>query len=240
MALKTHAARLALSFGMLAGTLCAPSIARAGTPLAVLQHASFSGQAASAQVRTVADWTVQTRDNQDLPFVIVDKVGARLFLFNRDGTLRATTSVLLGLARGDVSPPGIGNLKLSLIAPADRITPAGRFVANKGIDLGGQDIVWVDYDAAIAIHRATDIKPGATARDRLARLASASPRDKRISYGCINVSEAFYDSFIRPTFSASSGIVYVLPETKPLAALFPIEAADNAIGQHPAGLSRGS
>jgi hypothetical protein len=239
MSLRIHAARLALSFTIAAATLCFPQTACAGTPLPILQHPSFSGQLVSTQVRVVADWTVQTRDNQDLPFIIVDKVAARLFLFDRQGILKAASPVLLGMARGDVSPPGVGNRKLSLIAPTDRITPAGRFVANKGIDIGGQDIVWVDYDAAIAIHRATDIKPGATARDRLKRLASASPQDKRISYGCINVSDTFYDAFIRPVFTADSAIVYILPETQPLATLFPIRAAAATTGEQPASPSRG-
>jgi hypothetical protein len=224
MIFEKQMTRMALALAMTAAALCAPAIARADTPVTVPEKASFLGHEASPQVRAVADWTVQTRDNKNLPFVIVDKVNARLFLFDSDGRLKATTSVLLGLARGDVSPPGVGDKKLSLITPAERITPAGRFVASKGIDLGGQDIVWVDYDAAIAIHRASDIKPGPTARDRLARLASASPRKKRISYGCINVSELFYDGFIRPVFSASSGIVYILPETQSLAATFPLHA----------------
>jgi hypothetical protein len=71
------------------------------------------------------------------------------------------------------------------------------------------------------------------------RLASASPRDKRISYGCINVSEAFYDAFIRPVFTASSGIVYILPGSQPLTTLFPVHAAATAIGKRPAGHLRG-
>jgi hypothetical protein len=224
MIFEKHMTRMALALAMTAAALYAPAIARADTPVTVPEGASFLGHEASLQVRAVADWTVQTRDNKNLPFVIVDKVNARLFLFDSNGRLKAATSVLLGLARGDVSPPGVGDKKLSLITPAERITPAGRFVASKGIDLGGQDIVWVDYDAAIAIHRASDIKPGPTARDRLARLASASPGNKRISYGCINVSELFYDGFIRPVFSASRGIVYILPEAQSLAATFPLHA----------------
>jgi hypothetical protein len=210
---------------MLTALLCAPTLAVAGTT-PVAQQASLSGEVASAPTREVAAWTVATGDNQNLPFLIVDKVAAKLFLFDRHGALQAATAVLVGLARGDVSPPGIGDRKLSLITPAERITPAGRFVADKGLNLAGQGIIWVDYDAAIAIHRVTDVKPGASTRNRLVRLASASPRDRRISLGCINVSEAFYDAFIRPTFDASRGIVYILPETKPLAEVFAIPAAD--------------
>eukprot|EP01035_Chromulina_nebulosa_P014507 gene14507-19196_t len=64
-----------------------------------------------------------------------------------------------------------------------------------------------------------------TARDRLYRLSSVSPSDRRISLGCINVSEAFYDSYIRPTFDASSAVVYILPEARALNDVFAMPAA---------------
>lgn len=225
MPYKTLTAAFMLLLASVATTL-AISPACAGDTRAALPHgAAFAGEDPSAQARAVADWTVASGDNQNLPFVIIDKVAARLFLFDRQGTLQAATAVLLGGARGDVSPPGIGVRKLSQIAPAERITPAGRFIADKGVNRAGQDIVWVDYAAAIAIHRATDITPGPSLRDRLARLASPVPTDRRISLGCINVSTAFYDGYVRPAFSNSSGVVYILPEIEPLAAVFPMSAA---------------
>ena len=177
---------------------------------------------AFAETRRVANWILATNDNVGRPFVVIDKVNARLFLFEADGTLRATTSVLLGLARGDDSPPGIGTRKLSAITPRERITPAGRFVAHVGQDMDGASILWIDYDAAIALHRASDRKPGSAHKSKSARLSSASVSEKRISLGCINVSTAFYDRFIQPTFSVSNGIVYVLPETRSAAAEFGI------------------
>jgi hypothetical protein len=61
--------------------------------------------------------------------------------------------VLLGLARGDVSVPGIGERKISDINPHERTTPAGRFISEPGRNLSGEDIVWVDYDAAVSMHR---------------------------------------------------------------------------------------
>lgn len=95
--------------------------------------------------------------------MIVDKVNATLVLYDPRGSVRAATPVLLGLAHGDDSPPGIGSRKLAAIAPGERITPAGRFVAETGRNLAGQDILWFDYDAAISLHRASDRKPGMTA-----------------------------------------------------------------------------
>ncbi len=167
--------------------------------------------------------------------MIIDKVNARLFLFDGKGGLVATTPVLLGLARGDDSPPGIGTRKLSAITPAERITPAGRFVAGAGEDTDGKDLIWIDYDAAIALHRASDRKPGMGARSRVERLASATPAEKRVSLGCVNVSTAFYDRYIQPTFGASRGIVYILPESRSATSEFNIPsaiAASPAAGSH--------
>lgn len=214
------------SVAILAAALCSSAATAGAIVVPAPQHVSFGGHIASPEAQQIADWTMATGDNQDLPFLIVDKIAARMFLFDRRGTLQAATSVLLGSARGDVSPPGVGDKKLALITPAERITPAGRFVADKGTNLAGRDIVWVDYAAAIAIHRATDLTPGTTAQDRLKRLASGSPRDRRISLGCINVSETFYDTFLRPAFAASSGVVYILPETATSAAIFAQAATD--------------
>jgi len=146
--------------------------------------------------------------------MIIDKVNARLFLFDGKGRLDASTPVLLGLARGDVSPPGIGTRKLSAIKPAERITPAGRFVTGPGEDIDGTDLVWLDYDAAIALHRASDRKPGMASTSRVERLSSSTSAEKRVSLGCVNVSAAFYDQHIKPTFGGSKGVVYILPETR--------------------------
>ena len=223
---------LCLPAALLAILFVAPPLAAAATPAAAVvqpqARADFSGESVSADARAVADWVVASGDNRGLPFLIVDKADARLFLFEPGGRIRAAAPVLLGLARGDDSPPGIGDRKLSSIAPAERITPAGRFVAARGTNLAGQDILWIDYGAAISLHRATDVKPGLTTRDRLTRLKSAALPDRRISHGCVNVSEAFYNGFIRPTFAATDGIVYILPETRSAREEFHIPATERA------------
>ena len=203
-------------------------IAAASWQSATLDSAREPGLATlhpSADVRRVAEWVRVSGDNHGLSFVIVDKIGAELFLFDAGGSVRAATPVLLGVARGDDSPAGIGNRKLSMITPAERITPAGRFVAAPGRNLAGQDIVWVDYAAAISLHRATDKKPGMSSQSRADRLASATTRDNRASYGCINVSVDFYDRFIRAAFNGTTGIVYVLPETRSVSDEFHIPTA---------------
>ena len=162
-------------------------------------------------MRRVAGWIVASADNQRQPFAILDKVHARLFVFDPAGRLHGASPVLLGSAIGDDSVPGIGDRPLSGIRPDERTTPAGRFAAEPGRNLQGEDIVWVDYDAAISMHR---VRTGNPRERRLERLASPSAADNRISYGCINVPAAFYDHQLKPTFGQNPGVVYVLPETR--------------------------
>ena len=117
----------------------------------------------------------------------------------------------------DDSAPGIGNRKLSTIRPEERTTPAGRFVAALGHDFK-HDILWIDYGAAISLHRVIRGTPG---DHRLERLATTSPLDKRITYGCVNVPVKFYEEVVLRTFTGTTGIVYILPEIKTIQDVFP-------------------
>jgi hypothetical protein len=56
---------------------------------------------------------------------------------------------------------------------------------------------------------------------RLQRLATQDPADNRISYDCINVPAAFYKAVVAPAFTGMSGIVYILPEVRPIGSVFP-------------------
>lgn len=159
----------------------------------------------------MAEWVVDSGDNRSMPFVIVDKTEAKVFVFSADGRLRGAARALLGLARGDEAVPGIGDRKLSSIRPEERTTPAGRFVASLDFNVHGKDILWVDYDGAVSLHRVITTNPK---ERRLQRLATPTSFDKRISYGCINVPTKFYENVVRPAFTGTNGVVYVLPETK--------------------------
>lgn len=178
----------------------------------------FEGVIASPDVREVAAWAIGSRNSRNLPFLIVDKRNAKVFLFDRTGKLLGTAPALLGLAHGDESVPGIGHRKLATITPMERTTPAGRFEASLGQDLN-QDVLWIDYDTALSLHR---VIVGSASEHRYQRLASKSSLDNRISYGCINVPAEFYDQLVMPAFTGTVGIVYILPETKPVRDVFPL------------------
>ena len=185
---------------------------------AAFANADFGEVQPSGAVRTLADAAVRLNDPQGLPFAVLDKVEARLYVFDARGRLQGAAPVLLGRAKGDDSVPGIGQRKMSEIRIDERTTPAGRFVAEHGRNLKGEDILWVDYDAAVSMHRLRPVDPK---ERRLERLNSPTPADNRISYGCINVPPAFYDRVLKRTFDGRrGGVVYVLPETRPLQQVF--------------------
>ena len=204
---------LVFCLGVLSAGMCSPSFAAAQAK----GRADFGAEPASDDARQVADLVIASGDDHGLPFVIVDKVSAKVFVFYPDGRIRGAAPALLGLARGDDSVPGIGHRKLSSIRPGERTTPAGRFVARLGNDLGEKDVVWVDYDAAVSLHRVITTKPK---ERRLQRLATATPLDNRISYGCINVPADFFDKVVRPAFAGTDGIVYILPEVRSIHEVF--------------------
>ena len=183
----------------------------------VPRRANFELERASPDARHIADWALDSGDNAGMPFVVVDKVNARLFVFDSQGRLRGASPVLLGLARGDHTVSGIGSRKLSTIQPQERTTPAGRFVAALDRSLAGEEILWVDYDSGVALHRVIATVPK---ERRLQRLESSLPLEHRITFGCINVPVKFYEQVISPAFTGTSGIVYVLPEVRPVREVF--------------------
>jgi hypothetical protein len=187
--------------------------ARLGPPA----RAHFALERASQTTRGIADWVVDSGDNRGLPFAIVDKVEARVFVFDAAGRLRGAAPALLGLARGDDAVPGIGDRPLSKIRPDERTTPAGRFEASLDRNLAGKQILWVDYDTSISLH---PVVTSNAVENRAKRLATATPADNRISYGCINVPAKFFEAVVFPAFSGTNGIVYVLPETRPANKVF--------------------
>ena len=197
-------------FALLVG-LSAPAWAAHGRA-----PSGFTVEALSPAARRMAAWATATDDTHGLPFVIVDKLAARVFAFDRRGILVGATPALLGLARGDDIMPGIGMLRLAEITPDQRITPSGRYQAHLGANLAGHRILWVDYDAALSLH---PVVTSNAAEHRLQRLATASILDNRISYGCINVPAQFYETIIQPLFTPADGIVYILPETRPIDSL---------------------
>lgn len=168
--------------------------------------------------RRVSGWIAESGDNQSLPYIIIDKPAAAILVYDAKGTPVASGPVLIGIAQGDDASPGVGSKNLSEIGPAEKTTPAGRYLARFGRAAGNARVLWVDYATSVAIHT---IPTGNPKENRTRRMLSPDISDNRITFGCINVPKAIYNGKIAPMFGKKGGYVYILPDTKPLEATFP-------------------
>ena len=173
-------------------------------------NVDFGAQQPSPDTRYVVQWVLQSDDHRGLPFVIVDKKDARVYVFESSGRLLGASPVLLGQTLGDSSAPEVGaHTQTGIVPVSERTTPAGRFVSEPGLNLDGEHVVWIDYGSAFALHR---LRPGATRQERELRLASTTPGDHRVSLGCVVVPVAFYTGVVQPLLGRNRGVIYVLPE----------------------------
>ena len=201
---------------VIAALACTQAQAQETTPPRPAR-ANFGAESAPIDVRRMADWVVASADNGGLSFAIIDKKDAEVFVFDRQGQILGSAPALLGLGVGDDSAPGVGNKPLSAIPPKDRTTPAGRFTAYLGHE-SGKNFFWVDYKNNIALHR---VVKGTPKDHRLQRLATPTPLDNRITFGCINVPVDFFEQTVLPAFKSTKGMVYILPEIRAMRDFFP-------------------
>lgn len=175
----------------------------------------------SLDAKNLADWITESSNNQDLPFIIIDKRQAKVFTFLADGRLYKASSALIGATVGDDVAPGVGQKKLSEIKVEERTTPAGRYEVQIGMSPNKSELLWIDYESGLSMHPVVTSNP---LEQRLQRLLSSDLSGRRITYGCVNVSSLFYQEVIHPTFKNSSGIAYILPEVHSIEAVFGVEA----------------
>jgi hypothetical protein len=183
----------------------------------VFHGADFASHPASADARFIADWVADSGDSRSLPFIILDKRDARVFVFGAEGRLIDSSPVLLGATPGDDSVADIGTRPMANVREHEKTTPAGRFVAQAGKNAAHEDVIWVDYTNAVSMHRVRLVDPK---ERRLERLASPDPVERRISYGCINVPVAFFDTVVWPLLASTRAVVYVLPEVRDVHEVF--------------------
>lgn len=169
------------------------------------------------QAARILNWVTGAADNKALPYVVLDKAAARIWLYDGKGKRIADAPVLVGIALGDDATPGVGAKSLAEIGPAEKTTPAGRFLAKFGVAAGKTRVLWVDYATSVALHT---IPPGNPKEKRVDRMLSPDIADNRITFGCINVPKSFYAK-VGPLFRKKGGYVYILPDAKPIEEVFP-------------------
>lgn len=206
-------------------------IAEAPVESPPVRKADFGSEPVSDQTRQIGKWIAASRDNADHAFIVIDKKKASVYVFSPDARLLAASPVLLGAAIGDEAAPDIGNKPIEHILPHEQTTHAGRFIGELGRNARGEDVIWVDYDAAMSMHRVLTTNPR---EKRLERLASATIADNRVSSGCINVPVTFYESNLLPLFrNRQQAIIYVLPEVKSVRQVFGAQVPQPAAARTP-------
>lgn len=189
-----------------------------GIGAALAAGLDFKGRSVSADTRQLAEWIAETGDAKGKPIAIVDKKAARLYVFDRKHRLVGSSAVILGQTVGDHTVAGVGErAQIGKVGLHERTTPAGRFETEPGINLAGEAIVWLDYGAALAIHR---LRPGPGQRARLAGLATPTPEDNRGSLGCVVVPVDFYERVVERQMGDTRGVVYVMPEVRSITGVF--------------------
>ncbi len=193
----------------------ATATAAASAPNPVRAEVASPGTA----TRQFAAQVLWAGDHRQRPFAVVDKRAATIAVYSGRGQLVGTTAALLGQAPGDRSEPGVGlRTERRQLRPSDLTTKAGRFDAEPGLHISGDHVVWLDYEDALAIHR---VRAGPQRADRLQRLGRGSAAERRVSAGCVVVTDAFFDEVIAPVLGRARGVVYVLPEQGNWQTLWP-------------------
>jgi hypothetical protein len=113
-------------------------------------------EAASAEVRHVAQWAIATQDPAGLPFVVVDTGHARIYAFDPQG--RLTGHAPLRVQADDM--------------------PAGRLVADQIASARSGSIVWTKAGAQLAVRTSEEEDAGTPA-------AAALSVDPAFWRGCL-------------------------------------------------------
>lgn len=121
---------------LIAGTVMLPFVAAGADDSPPGVPASTVGTDATELAKPpapgeIAEWAAASGDNRGLPFLVVDKTYAQLYVFDATGELQGVTPVTITARRGS-EPVARRRPQVDDRPPADRIRPAGRFVVEAG------------------------------------------------------------------------------------------------------------
>ena len=161
----------------------------------------------SKQASDTINWVVQKKDHRDKNFVVADKDAGKIYVVSTSGKILNTQNAIFGRGKGNTN--------------ADFNTPSGRFflhkvtkehLSKKNQKIYGDSLLTLHNPETgkalvqpsggyVAMHRVLN-KEG-----RLNALSTPTASDNYISFGCINVPTAFYDSAVD---GLDNAMVYVL------------------------------
>lgn len=167
-----------------------------------------------SDVAAIRDEILKTHDAHGLPFLILEKERARLHVFDALGVLLGSSPILLGPPLEEVASGPFMARRIPATTVDAQVAPTGRFLAEQGVNLQGEDVVWIDFAAGLAMER---LSGSAEAEKRRPRANGPKARGSRIACSCVNVPAGFYDRVVKPSMGLGKAVVYLLPEKAPLA-----------------------
>src|SRR5947208_2153122 len=84
-------------------------------PLALADSPAETDNALSVEAWKLIDWVLATHDNNDMPFMVIDKVAAEAIAFNSVGERIGVSPALVGMAVGDDETPAVGDREMTAI-----------------------------------------------------------------------------------------------------------------------------
>lgn len=144
--------------------------------------------------------------------IVLDKATAQIIVM-QGKEIVAQNPALFGSNNSDFWPGGSQEAAFSLPIPMaeKKVTPAGTYKMAKMAndpDYGSSINFSVYKTYRLAIHR---VYRGTPSERRPARLASALILDNFISFGCVNVSDEFYDQVIDKLVFSNNSFLFISP-----------------------------
>lgn len=146
---------------------------------------------------------------QGRPFILADKPNGRIFVFDKDGKLITQSDALYGKADGDRMYEMMKNI--DSMNDFERITPSGIYTLHYANDTNQFQLLETEIkDSIIAIHK---VDTSDKSEQRIKRLESKTNKDNRISFGCINTDQKFFnDALIPIRGKLENSFVAVVPD----------------------------
>ena len=173
------------------------------------KKADTSGRKLSPNAQRVADWIAENAEANEISQILDPATGMMYVM--KGGKIVADSPALFGKAGVGAIDAQILGKPAAKMTETDKVTPAGRFALKLEQDeTYGTTLTFLPTKdgGGYAIHR---VYLGNPTERRTERLNSQDASDNSVSYGCVNVSNEFYDQTLRQFDYSGKAFAYLLP-----------------------------
>ena len=165
----------------------------------------------SSNALKVVNWIAANSTGNEVSLVLDPAVGKLYVMKGR--RIVDDSPALYGKAGIGAIDQTILNSSVEQTTEEMKVTPAGRFPLKMvpSEEYGTAIDFLKGPNASFAIHR---VYLGNPSERRADRLANSDPKNKNISYGCVNVSSDFYDNVLSKLDLSGSAFAYLLPSSE--------------------------